>query len=145
MNQLALVLFVAALIFAALDRRAREGAGRLLALARRILSKAKAMIDEETRRVQRKLFRRRWAYRHLFKDDKGELNQSAKVVLAHLTQFCRGLNTTTQVSPVTGVVDPIASAQAEGRREVLLMILRELNADIDTVVATVKEETVLGA
>jgi len=50
--------------------------------------------------------------------DDGTLNDNGRRIMADLKQFCRGEKSTTMVSPVTRTVDPIASAHAEGRREV---------------------------
>lgn len=71
------------------------------------------------------IFRRRGAYRALFQPG-GNLTPAAEIVLADLRKFCRATTSTTVVSPVTGNVDPIASAQAEGRREVYLRIIQNL-------------------
>ena len=74
------------------------------------------------------IFKRRQAYRALFlKDD--ALNPAARLVLADLRGFCRATVSTTMISPVTRQVDPIASAQAEGRREVWLRISHHLHID----------------
>jgi hypothetical protein len=110
-----------------------------------ILTKAKAMLDRARRVVADKLFRRRMSYKHLFLGDRGELNPAARIVLADLSKFCRGLNSTTVVSPVTKQVDPIASALAEGRREVWLRIMKELSLDPADAIAVMKEEDALAA
>ena len=68
-------------------------------------------------RIRRVVLRRRGAYRALFKPG-GAVSPAAALVLADLRKFCRATVSTTIVSPVTRTVDPIASAQAEGRREV---------------------------
>jgi hypothetical protein len=44
------------------------------------------------------------------------------IVMADLADFCHYNRPTTKISPVTQSVDPIAMAQAEGRREVFLRI-----------------------
>lgn len=82
------------------------------------------MID----RLRRIIQRRRHAYRELFKPQ-GATSIAAGVVLADLRQFCRATTSTTIVSPITRAVDPIASAQAEGRREVFLRIAQMIHID----------------
>lgn len=74
--------------------------------------------------IQRLLQRRRAAYVAVFG---GARTPAKDYVLADLRQFCRATVSTTVVSRVSGVVDPIASAQAEGRREVFLRITQYLN------------------
>lgn len=76
--------------------------------------------------VARRVFRRRQAYRALLQPG-GQLSPAADIVLSDLRKFCRATVSTTVVSPVTGSVDPIASAQAEGRREVWLRITQHLH------------------
>lgn len=77
-----------------------------------------------------KLFNRRAAYVTCFKDG-DDVSTAGRRVLADLAKFCRAYDTTTQVSPVTRQVDPIASAQAEGRREVYLRIMWHLKLTDD--------------
>lgn len=77
-------------------------------------------------KLKRIIFRRRQAYRALFQPG-GQLSPAAEIVLADLRRFCRASVSTTVVSMVTQQVDPIASAQAEGRREVFLRIIQTLN------------------
>jgi hypothetical protein len=74
------------------------------------------------------ILKRRQAYRALFLGG-GQLNPAARIVLSDLRGFCRATVSTTIVSPVTRQVDPIASAQAEGRREVWLRITQHLHID----------------
>jgi hypothetical protein len=76
--------------------------------------------------MTRRIFRRRQAYRALFQPG-GQLSTAANIVLTDLRGFCRATVSTTVVSPSTGSVDPIASAQAEGRREVWLRITQHLH------------------
>jgi hypothetical protein len=75
-----------------------------------------------------KLRRRRYAYRRLFLGDNG-LNADGQVVLADLAKFCRATSSTAVVSPVSRSVDPIATAMAEGRREVWLRLMAHLHID----------------
>jgi len=75
-----------------------------------------------------KLRRRRYAYRRLFLGENG-LNADGQVVLADLAKFCRATSSTAVVSPVSRSVDPIATAMAEGRREVWLRLMAHLHID----------------
>lgn len=68
------------------------------------------------------------AYKRIFLKDK-QLTQDGRYVMEDLAKFCRANVSTTIVSPVSRVVDPIASAQAEGRREVYLRLKWHLNID----------------
>jgi hypothetical protein len=72
-----------------------------------------------------KLFNRRNAYHQCFKDG-NEISDAGQRVLRDLAKFCRANDTTTQISPISRMVDPLASAQAEGRREVFLRIMWHL-------------------
>lgn len=98
------------------------------------------MLDTTQERIRNRLFRRRRAYRALFQDADGQLNPQGQIVIAHLTKFCRGLEGTMQVSPLTGTADPFATALAEGRREVLLLIFRELKVDLNMAALAVQME-----
>lgn len=73
--------------------------------------------------LRRVMQRRRIAYHAVF----GKRTPAVDFVLADLRKFCRATVSTTVVSRVTGAVDPIASAQAEGRREVWLHITQHIN------------------
>lgn len=75
-----------------------------------------------------KLRKRKYAYRRLFLGDDG-LNADGEVVLADLAKFCRANSSTAVVSPVSRAVDPIATAMAEGRREVFLRISAHLHLE----------------
>ncbi len=89
------------------------------------------MIDK----LRQLIFRRRMAYRHLFRS-----GPAADVVLADLAKFCHATRPTAVVSPVSRQVDPIASAIAEGRREVWLRIQGHLHLS-DDVVMNLKEQS----
>ena len=84
--------------------------------------------------------KRKYAYRRLFLGENG-LNGDGQIVLADLAKFCKATSSTAVVSPISQRVDPIASALAEGRREVWLRIMAHLHID-DRVVfnLTDKEE-----
>lgn len=84
-------------------------------------------MDIET--VKRKIYKRRYAYRRLLLTENGKLNSDAETMLADLAKFCRANASTAVVNPITRSVDPIASAKADGRREVWLRILAHLHID----------------
>lgn len=69
------------------------------------------------------------AFKRMFLGEDGHPNRDGELVLGKLAKFCRGNRSSIAVSPVTGMIDPIAVGVAEGRREVLLMVLRHLNLD----------------
>lgn len=78
--------------------------------------------------IRARIFRKRHAYRAVFAPD-GVPSPGGQIVLADLRRFCRASRSTSQVSLVTGCIDPLASAQAEGRREVFLRICNMLHMD----------------
>ena len=84
-------------------------------------------------RLRQAIFRRRMAYRHLFAH-----GPATDIVLADLARFCYANRPTTVVSPISRQVDPIASAIAEGRREVWLRLMGHINLS-DDVVTNLKE------
>ncbi len=113
-----------------------------------ITQKAAAMLStaqEVARAMADKVFRRRTCYRAVFLTDRGELSPAGRVVIADLMKFCRGMTSTTVVSPTSGMVDPHASALAEGRREVLLRLLKELSVEPLEAMRIVREEDALAA
>jgi hypothetical protein len=85
-----------------------------------------------------KILKRRYAYRRLFLGENG-LNADGQTVLADLAKFCRATSSTAVVSPISRSVDPIATAMAEGRREVWLRISAHLHID-DRVVFNLQED-----
>lgn len=87
------------------------------------------------RELINKLFNRRQAYVTVFKNKDGDIHESGRRVLTDLAKFCRANDTTTMISPVTRCVDPLASAQAEGRREVFLRIMLHLNLSESDMIA----------
>lgn len=86
-----------------------------------------------------RILRRTHSYRSCFQVD-GELTPEARMVLKDLAKFCRAYEPTTIVSPVTRCVDPLATMQAEGRREVYNRILWHLKID-DADLLDTKEDT----
>ena len=94
------------------------------------------MISKEA--FLRVFLRKRDAYRALF----GEPSQSALMVLSDLRRFCHA-NATTAVADREGRIDPIASAQLEGRRQVLMRIqqmLRVSEEDLQTMIERIDHE-----
>jgi len=91
--------------------------------------------------LMKRIFRKRQSYRRVFLADTGELNQDALVIMADLAKFCRARGSTAMVSPVTGSIDPIAMAMAEGRREVFNRINEYLHIN-DQILQNLREEPV---
>lgn len=91
------------------------------------------------REIQR-IRNRRLAYRRKFLGDDDKPDRDAMLVLADLKRFCRAAESTLMVSPVTGQVDPVATAAAEGRREVWLRIMAHLHLE-DRITLNLEEET----
>lgn len=85
-----------------------------------------------------KIRKRRYSYRRLFLGDNG-LNADGQTVLSDLAKFCRANASTAVVSPISRSVDPIATAMAEGRREVWLRIMGHLHLE-DRVVLNLNED-----
>lgn len=79
------------------------------------------------------------AYRKTFLADDGRLSKHGEMVMADLAKFCRAHEPTTRVSPVTRTIDPLAMAQAEGRREAYLRILWHLKIN-DADLLNIREE-----
>lgn len=90
--------------------------------------------------IREKVFRRRTAYRNLFLTEKGDLNPAGRIVIAHLTKFCYLYSTTAQ-----GQADRDAIMRREGRRQVVIEMLRELNLDPAQALQAVREEDLLAA
>lgn len=65
------------------------------------------------------------AYQSLFDAS----NESVRIVKSDLADFCYLLQSTTQ-SDDSKKVDPIATARMEGRREVMLHILKYMNVNL---------------
>lgn len=82
----------------------------------------------------RRIKSRRHSYQRIFLTDEKGLKRDAQVVLADLKRFCRAMSSSICVSPVTGQVDPVATAAAEGRREVWLRIVAHLHLDDKTTI-----------
>lgn len=96
------------------------------------------MIGQLTERARRWLSKRR-AFRACFLDDNGIATASGARALKDLARFCDAYRSTVKVSSVTGQVDPIASAVAQGRREVWLHLQAQLELP-DAAVLQMMEE-----
>lgn len=70
--------------------------------------------------------RQRNQIRSLFLDDGDNYTSAGLALMTLLAKFCYLNKTTTKVSKISGKIDPIASAVAEGRREVILRIIELL-------------------
>lgn len=79
--------------------------------------------------LKRRVQRRRNAYERLFLDDRKELTPDAEVFFKDLARFCRAHRSTAVYSQVRGAMDPVASARADGRREVWLRMIEHLHLD----------------
>lgn len=88
------------------------------------------------------LFRRRDAYRALFRTPGGELGPSADRVMRDLARFCYVNRTTFKVSLVTQQGDPYAMALAEGRREVFNWIAQQINLQPDEIERLAQARTI---
>ena len=69
------------------------------------------------------------AYKRMFLDDKGQLNEDGKIVLADLMQFTRFYQSPMVVSPSTQATDVPASFSLMGRREVTCRIMDHLHVN----------------
>jgi hypothetical protein len=93
------------------------------------------MIEKLLARIRK----RKYAYRRMFLAESGQLSPDGEIVLADLKKFCRATASTVVVSPVSRSVDPIATAMAEGRREVWLRIMAHLHLE-DRAVINLEEK-----
>lgn len=78
------------------------------------------------------LIRCRSAFKGLFLDKVGHPTPNAEIVLARLRRYCHANSSSIVVSPITRTVDPLATAVAEGRRQVWNLIQGYLNLDEST-------------
>ena len=85
-----------------------------------------------------RLNKRRGAYRAVFLQQDGQASAMAREVLKDLRRFCHADRPTYRVGG-NGQLDPIASAVAEGRREVWLRIIEHLHLD-DRFIVNLREE-----
>jgi hypothetical protein len=71
----------------------------------------------------------------------GQLNANARVILSDLRKFCKADNTAgLQYNPVSGLIDPIATAAAVARREVFDRYARMLLLDQQAIVNLLDEK-----
>lgn len=97
---------------------------------------------QEKENIIQKIYRtiaKRDRIRQLMLQDNDEFNPNAAVLMKELASFCYIGRTTTKVSKITGRIDPIASAIAEGRREVVLRILELLRFTDDKALKMIEE------
>jgi hypothetical protein len=79
--------------------------------------------------LRAKIFGRRYAWQRLLLDGEGKVSRDAEIVLKDLARFCRAHQSTAVFSRIRGSLDPLASARADGRREVYLRIVENLHLD----------------
>jgi hypothetical protein len=85
------------------------------------------------------IINRRCAYQRLFTVANGEPVGDARAVLADLKRFARLGEAPLVVSPITGAVDPVASAVRAGRQEVVQRVLAMVHLN-DRALFNLKEE-----
>ena len=113
----------------------------------REMERALAMFARAKERFNDAVFRRRMAYKRLFLDPKGDLNQDARVVIAHLAKLARatGSKGIAASGPFGAHVDTNATMIAVGRNELLMAIMKELRLGVDRVFDAVQDEDPLAA
>lgn len=82
-------------------------------------------MDEARRAIIEAMFQKRMAYRRLFLNDDGTLKAEAVRVLDHLARHAR-LYTSAIETTNQGAADPFAMAYNNGARDLLMVILGEL-------------------
>ena len=80
-------------------------------------------------RLRRRIVGRRGAWQRVLLNERGELTPDGVVILKDLARFCRAHRSTAVFSHIRGALDPLASARADGRREVWLRIVENLHLD----------------
>lgn len=89
----------------------------------------------------RNILRRRSHYRACFLADDGKTPTAAgERVLMDLARFCGAYRSSAKRSPVTRTMDPIATAQAEGRREVWLRLQAMLSLPDKAIIDALENE-----
>lgn len=78
-------------------------------------------------------FRHKAAYQGCFKAGTGRLTEAGEIVIKDLTKFCNAHTSLAYANRITGSIDPIAMAIAEGRREVFNRIQYYLNLTDDEI------------
>lgn len=84
--------------------------------------------------------RRQLAIRRLLLDGRGGLNADARILVADFRRFCHADRELLKYSPVSGMVDPIATAAAAARREVFDRYFRLLMIDAQAVYTAKDDE-----
>lgn len=79
--------------------------------------------------MKSKLRKRRMAYRRVFMPGLAVTDEDKRIVLKDLARFCRAHRSTAVFSHVRGTFDPLASARADGRREVYLRLIENVHLD----------------
>ncbi len=98
-------------------------------------------METSQQRLRRRRQELRNSARRLFLTEKGELNADARRLMLHFATFTRRKEPVLQVSPISGTVDPLATAVAIGRREVFEAIERLLHLSPKAVYETEEEDT----
>jgi hypothetical protein len=82
------------------------------------------------------------AARSCFLDGEGRPTPDGAILLGRLAKFCYAQRSTVKVSLVLQQVDPIATAAAEGRREVWMLLMQYLTlSEHDTMRATMASDS----
>jgi len=82
------------------------------------------------------------AARACFLGDDGRPTPDGAILLGRLAKFCYAQRSTVKVSLVLQQVDPIATAAAEGRREVWMLLQQYLTlSEVDTLRATIASDS----
>ena len=137
MTQFAFVcLFIAAALIMVWRRLSAPRKAQIIGMAQHAMNR----VRDAGRAIQERMQRRRFAYRHCFLTDKGELSPAGSIVLAHLTKFCYAFATT-----AANEASPEEMMRREGRRQVFIEIMSKLSlSPVDALNAAQMEETVLG-
>jgi len=83
------------------------------------------------------------AYQHVFFEagEKGrEQGPAHRLGMEDLAHFCYAQRTTAALSPVSQMIDPIATAYAEGRRQVYLHIMAMLKVGPETLAKLMEQQ-----
>ena len=136
MKLLFLILFVAAALIAAWTRLSVPRKAQIIGMAQH----AATRVRDAGRAIQERIERRRFAYRHVFLNDKGELSPAGAIVVAHLSKYCYAFATTAANEATTEEL-----LRREGRRQVWIEIMSKLSlSPVDALSAAQQEEGVLG-
>lgn len=66
----------------------------------------------------RRFLNKRLSFRECFLTPGGDLTTAGAAVMRHLARKAQMFNEVSHRSPITGVIDPLAMARAEGRRDI---------------------------